>query len=203
MTATQSRRRPIRSPRGLPRAWRAAAWLAAFAGLAVVSVPMPEATWRPAPSPNWDVRPFGVRPDTVVVHSTAASGLWLNVRTLRNPASQVSAHFVIGKDGQIVQLVGLGRRAWHAGVSDLRGRPDVNGFSIGIELVNLNDGRDPYPEAQVRSTAALIRWMRQIYDIPDRNIVTHAEVARPPGRKNDPMGLDMRALRRRSRPADG
>ncbi|MCX6360651.1 MAG: N-acetylmuramoyl-L-alanine amidase [Armatimonadetes bacterium] len=202
MAATRNSHNHMPTPRGLPRAWRAATWLAAFAGLAISSVPMPEATWRLAPSPNWDQRAGGMRPDTVVIHSTAASGLWLNVRYLRNPESQVSSHFVIGKEGQIVQLVGLGRRAWHAGVSEMDGMRDVNSRSVGIELVNLNDGRDPYPEAQVRSAAALIRWMRQIYDIPDENIVTHAEVARPPGRKNDPAGFNLRALRRRSRPAD-
>ncbi len=203
MATTRNCRNLTPAPRGLPRVWRVAAWLATLAALAYSSVPMPEATWLLAPSPNWDQRADGMRPDTVVIHSTAASGLWLNVRYLRKPESQVSSHFVIGKHGQIVQLVGLGRRAWHAGVSEMDGMRDVNSRSIGIELVNLNDGRDPYPEAQVRSTAALIRWMRQIYDIPNENIVTHAEVARPLGRKNDPVGFNMRALRRRSMPTDG
>jgi N-acetyl-anhydromuramyl-L-alanine amidase AmpD len=70
----------------------------------------------------------------------------------------------------------------------------VNDYSIGIEMTNMNDGKDPYPEAQYKAVAEIIRRCRQHYDIPNNRIVSHAEVALPPGRKTDPKGFKFKKL---------
>lgn len=84
-------------------------------------------------SPN---RSGKIVPELVVMHYTAGVRFENAVRWLCNPRAKASAHFVIGRDGKIAQLVPCDRRAWHAGVSEFRGRKSVNRFSIGIELVN-------------------------------------------------------------------
>jgi N-acetylmuramoyl-L-alanine amidase len=84
-------------------------------------------------------------------------------------------------------------RAWHAGKSEWRGVPNVNDYSLGIELVNLNDGQDPYPEAQYRSLVKLCQALTHKYSIPTEDIVGHYHVS--PGRKTDPRGLDINKLR--------
>ena len=146
-----------------------------------------------APSPNHRARPRGTKPTVIVLHSTACA-YRVAVRWLRDPASQVSAHFVVGRDGRIVQLVPLARAAWHAGVSEWRGRPHVNNYSIGIEMEHF-DGRQDWPEAQVQAVAALCRGLMQRYRIPVEHIVSHAEIARPHGRKVDPVGFPWERLR--------
>ncbi|MBI6546030.1 MAG: N-acetylmuramoyl-L-alanine amidase [Cyanobacteria bacterium NC_groundwater_1444_Ag_S-0.65um_54_12] len=99
------------------------------------------------PSPNYDDRPAGAVIDTIVIHDTETPGI-RSARTIAshfaNPRSGVSAHFIIGKGGEIVQCVDEAKRAFHAGPSLFRGRSHVNDFSIGIELVNAQTGRDPF-----------------------------------------------------------
>lgn len=75
-------------------------------------------------------------PDTLVVHYTAGLTLQGAVRTLCDPASKASAHFVVDRDGSIVQLVGIDTIAWHAGVSRHLSRSGLNKYSVGIEIVN-------------------------------------------------------------------
>jgi N-acetyl-anhydromuramyl-L-alanine amidase AmpD len=101
---------------------------------------------------------------------------------------------VVDRDGTVVQMVPLTERAWHAGVSSFDGVDGVNDYSIGIEMTNMNDGKDPYPEAQYKAVAEIIRRCRQHYDIPNNRIVSHAEVALPPGRKTDPKGFKFKKL---------
>lgn len=137
-----------------------------------------------SPSPNHAPRPRGVTPDVIVLHSTACA-FRVAKRWLCDPASEVSAHFLVGRDGRIEQLVPLEQVAWHAGVSEWQGRPRVNGFSIGIEMEHF-DGRQDWPPAQLAAVAALCRALMQRYPIPVEQIVSHAEVARPHGRKVDP-----------------
>ncbi len=72
----------------------------------------------------------------IIYHFTAGPSLASTVRWFRNPRSRVSAHYVIGRNGAIVQMVPLARAAWHAGRSVLAGRRRVNRSSIGIELAN-------------------------------------------------------------------
>jgi len=154
-----------------------------------------------ARSPNHGPRPplrFG-RADCVVLHATATESFAETVGILSEPRSGVSAHFLVGKDGRVVQLVPVERRAWHAGDSRLGGRPDVNSRSVGIEIMNRNDGRDAYTDAQYRAVAGIVKRLRTCYRIPDERIVSHAEIAVPPGRKSDPRGLDFERVRRLSR----
>lgn len=165
----------------------AAAVAAAIAGRSR-SIPGP---WPVVASPNCDERPQGSQISCIVLHATAIPTLDKTVAWFLDPHSRVSSHFVIDKDGRVVQVVPLDKRAWHAGVAEFHGRSDVNDFSVGIELVNRNDGNDPYPDAQVRSAAEVVRFVRGRYPVPLESIVSHAQIARPAGRKTDPGGLDL------------
>ena len=137
-------------------------------------------------SPNWNERPPEFEVDTIVVHSTVIPTLKATTEAFVRESSQVSAHYTIGKDGSIVQNVSTFRRAWHAGVSvDDGGRSNLNHFSIGIELVNLNDGKDPYPVAQTTALRYLILSLKRRF--PLLYVTSHARVARPVGRKSDPL----------------
>ena len=145
------------------------------------------------PSPNFDERPDLDNITTIVVHATANSTLIGAVSWFQNPTAYVSAHYVIGKDGRIVQMVKDEDQAWHAGKSEWRGVPNVNDYSLGIELVNLNDGQDPYPETQYQSLVELCQALAHKYNISTEDIVGHYHVS--PGRKTDPRGLDINKLR--------
>jgi len=127
--------------------------------------------------------------DTVVLHATVLDTLNEVIEKFADPASQVSAHYTIDRDGTIVMHVLEVKRAWHAGQSRMKdGRERVNDFSIGIELVNRNDGLDPYPAEQIHSLRELLKGIFVRH--PIRYIVTHQECADPPGRKSDPVGFD-------------
>lgn len=141
-------------------------------------------------SPNFGRRPDGPDTivDTIVVHSTAIATLERTALAFYTKSSKVSAHFTIGKDGSIVQSVSTFDRAWHAGVSrDWRGRDNVNNFSIGIELVNMDDGKDPYPDAQVEALKSLVRSLTRLH--PIKYLTSHEFIALPHGRKVDPNGF--------------
>lgn len=143
--------------------------------------------WRE--SPNFDERPDGTEIDTVVLHATVYTTLEETCTHFENPTSRVSTHYTIDRDGVVVQHVDESRRAFHAGVSRMPdGREKVNDFSIGIELVNLNNGTDPYPASQVESLQTLLDGIQSRW--PIRHIVSHAEIALPVGRKTDPAGFD-------------
>jgi N-acetyl-anhydromuramyl-L-alanine amidase AmpD len=141
-------------------------------------------------SPNWSVRPSGASISCVVIHATADEGdeagaeSWLCARD-----SQASAHLLIRRDGQVVRLVPDKSRAWHAGVSAFRGCSDVNDFSLGWELCNRNDGREPFTDAQYEIVARIAaHYIAQGLGFPE--FAGHDEVALPPGRKTDPRGFD-------------
>jgi AmpD protein len=96
---------------------------------------------------------------------------------------RVSAHCLIRRDGELVQYVPFGERAWHAGVSSWLGREACNDFSIGIELEGTDE--TPYTEAQYRALAVLTRAISERYPaITYEKIVGHCDIA--PGRKTDP-----------------
>ncbi len=123
--------------------------------------------------------------DMVIIHATASNSLKSSVGWMCNQKSQVSAHYCIDKDGMCVQLVRDGKKAWHAGESSWLGKHDLNENSIGIELVNLNDGKDPYPDEQIIALAMLIAGLQETYkDIMEDRIIGHDQIA--PGRKLDP-----------------
>ena len=112
---------------------------------------------------------------------------------------QVSAHFLVRRNGELLQFVSCDDRAWHAGRSHWRGRDDCNDFSIGIELEGLEGGA--FEAAQYRQLARLLRALASRYPVTEA--VGHEHVA--PGRKADPgKGFDWLRLRgelRRRRPA--
>jgi N-acetylmuramoyl-L-alanine amidase len=139
-------------------------------------------------SDNLDDRPSGIRIDTVVLHATVLNSLKEVIEHFSDRSTQVSAHYTIDRDGTIVSHVAEHKRAWHAGQSKMKdGRTQVNDFSIGIELVNLNDGIDPFPPEQIQAMRGLLKEI--IGRHPIRHIVTHYECAYPPGRKSDPAGF--------------
>lgn len=159
-----------------------------------VTPPQPPIQW--VGSPNFNQRRSPDDITAVVIHSTANNRLQGVIDWFNNPNAQVSAHYTIGKDGKIVQHVRDTDRAWHAGQSVWKGRNSCNDYTIGIELVNLNDGQDPYPEAQHRANVALCAYLCYIHRIKVDDIMGHLDIALPPGRKSDPRGYDLNRLRR-------
>jgi LysM repeat protein len=167
------------------------------AGAPVTVAPPPEAptiTWVGSPNFNQRSNPNDIW--AIVIHSTANSSLEGVINWFNNPQALVSAHYSIGKDGRIVQHVRDENRAWHAGKSEWKGVPNVNNYAIGIELVNLNDGQDPYPEEQHQANVQLCITMCRKHNIQPENIMGHLDIAVPQGRKTDPRGYDLERLRR-------
>lgn len=148
-------------------------------------------------SPNYDHRSAGAKIDLLVIHNISlppdqfsGSGI---VKFFTNQLDtdahpyyaqlkgvQVSSHFLIRRDGGIVQFVACSQRAWHAGVSSWQGRSRCNDFSIGIEL----EGSDyvPFTDRQYAALARLTRRLQRVY--PIRSIAGHSDIA--PARKTDP-----------------
>lgn len=146
-------------------------------------------------SPNFGKRPNGPADvTTIVLHSTVIPTLEATTERFQTPSAEVSSHFTVGKDGSIVQNVSTFARAWHAGKSwDAAGRNNVNDYSIGIEMVNLDDGKDPYTDAQIQAVCGLIAEMKRRF--PIKQLVSHEFIAQPPGRKQDPKGFPWERLR--------
>ena len=135
-------------------------------------------------SPNQSMRK-GPMLDMIVIHATASKDFDSALNWMLNPKSQVSSHYLIRKNGNIVQLVKDSMKAWHAGKSEWLGVPDCNNFSLGIELVNLNDGKDEYPDIQIKTLATLCAMLMKFYPrITYERILGHDQIA--PGRKSDP-----------------
>ena len=142
-------------------------------------------------SPNCDERlpPEGHdKPviDTIILHYTGMESAEAALERMCDPDAEVSAHYMIDEQGKVFELVAPEKRAWHAGVSFWQGRNGLNHTSIGIELVN--PGHDlgylGFPEAQIESLLALLRSLRDKFDIPANRYLGHSDVA--PGRKVDP-----------------
>ena len=142
------------------------------------------------PSPNFDDRPSATPIDMLVLHYTGMESAEAALARLCDPAApganRVSAHYVIDEDGATLSMVDEAARAWHAGVASWRGEADVNGRSIGIELVNPGHefGYRDFPEAQMAALEELASDILDRHPIPARNVVGHSDVA--PGRKTDP-----------------
>jgi len=135
-------------------------------------------TWQG--SPNFNER----KPNFVVMHHTSDDSVDQALRTLSDPARSVSAHYLVGRDGAIIQLVDERARAWHAGESKWGADTDINSASLGIELDN--NGREAFPDAQIAALLRLLADIRERYHIPVANFLGHADVA--PRRKTDPSG---------------
>lgn len=138
----------------------------------------PLARWEP--SPNFEAR----RPILIVIHATEQDSVAESLHTLRtaNSGGPVSAHYLIGKDGQRYQLVADDQRAWHAGGGHWGTITDVNSVSLGIELDN--NGSDDFTTAQIDSLILLLEDLCKRHGIPRTQIVAHADFA--PTRKQDP-----------------
>jgi len=139
------------------------------------------------PSPNFDERKLPV--SMLVLHYTGMRDGAEAIEWLANPESQVSAHYVVSEDGQIVRMVDESKRAWHAGRSWWRGVTDINSASIGIEIVNPGHefGYRPFPEEQIDTLVPLVGDIVRRYGITRGNIVGHSDIA--PARKRDPGEL--------------
>lgn len=149
------------------------------------------------PSPNCDDRPPGTAVELLVVHAISlppgefgGPGIVELFANRLDPQAhpyyreiaglRVSAHFLVRRDGGLIQFVPCARRAWHAGVSNWCARERCNDFSVGIELEGTDDG--PFEPVQYERLAALTRALRERY--PIAGIVGHSDIA--PGRKTDP-----------------
>lgn len=156
-------------------------------------------TARRQPSPNFNERPAGCDISLVVVHNISLppgefGGPFIEdfftnrLDTTRHPyfetisGLQVSAHLLIRRDGELVQFVPFGLRAWHAGKSSYGGRENCNDYSVGIEL----EGTDvlPYEAVQYERLAEIIRTLQVRYPAIERHITGHSQIA--PERKTDP-----------------
>jgi len=159
-------------------------------------------------SPNFGPRPANASIDLIVLHSISlppgqyGGGFVQALFENRLDASlhpyfktidglQVSAHFFITRQGEVWQFVSCDDRAWHAGVSSYRGRPNCNDDSIGIELEGLEG--DLFENPQYEALEALVPALAQQY--PIAHLAGHEHIA--PGRKADPgQGMDWLRLQR-------
>lgn len=133
-------------------------------------------------SPNRSSR-RGVVIDAIVLHDTGGKTAASTLSWFASPASQVSSHYLIDRDGTVYQCVPEEEKAWHAGQSALWGRGEVNEFSLGVELVDDNDA-DRYPAGQLAALVDLCADCCRRYRIPLNRVVGHEHIA--PGRKSDP-----------------
>lgn len=148
-------------------------------------------------SPNFDERPAGEVVSLLIIHAISLPPSQFgsdNIQRLFTNALdptahpyfstinhlRVSAHFLIGRSGELFQFVSCHKRAWHAGVSSWNGRQRCNDFSIGIELEGCDDL--PFEDAQYSRLAGLVALLRSHFSIA--TIAGHSDVS--PGRKTDP-----------------
>ncbi len=163
---------------------RVMAWRAGAAGavlLFAACAELPVYTTLPVEvraSPNFNER----RPNFVILHHTTNDTVERALATLTRGISQVSAHFLVARDGRIIYLVDEKLRAWHAGEAYWGGQRDLNSASIGIELDN--NGREPFAEPQIAALLLLLADLQARWNIPTANFLGHGDVA--PGRKVDP-----------------
>jgi len=155
---------------------------------------------RQIQSPHHNARPDGVEIDLIVLHAISLpdgqfesqyiDALFMGQLDYAADPSfgslkglNVSAHFVVARDGAITQFVSCDEKAWHAGISEWDGRSGCNDYAIGIEMIG--DEVSPFTTAQYRETARLCKTLIQRYPaITSERIVGHQDIA--PGRKWDP-----------------
>ena len=137
------------------------------------------------PSPNHGERRGGDRVELVVLHYTAMESADDALERMCDPECEVSAHYLIAKDGAVTQLVDEAHRAWHAGVGKWAGREDVNSRSIGIELDN--DGQSFFPEKQMAALEELLADILARHHLEPKDVIAHSDMS--PDRKIDPGRL--------------
>ena len=129
----------------------------------------------------------------IILHATAGHSAESSISWLKRDGVDASYHYIIEDDGVITKCVPTSRKAWHAGKSFGPEGNDVNPCTIGIAFANINDGREPYTDAQLNACAVLIGVLKDAF--PLTWIATHHGVA--PTRKNDPKGFDLPTFSRR------
>lgn len=135
---------------------------------------------------------FGLRkPNYVMIHHTAQNSLAQTINTFHSVRTGVSSHYVIGRDGTVVQMVHDLYRAHHAGLGKWGNDTDLNSSSIGIELDNNGIG-DPWPEVQIQALVDLLATLKEKYKIPQANFIGHMDSA--PTRKIDPANFPWKTL---------
>ena len=144
-----------------------------------------------SPSPNYGERVGTHSPHIIVLHYTGMNGGESALARLCDHASEVSCHYVIMENGDIIQLVDELKRAWHAGKSAWQGMTDLNSCSIGIEIANGGhdfrniDGSLPaYSSAQILSVIALCQDLIERWNMCATHVLAHSDIA--PMRKQDP-----------------
>ncbi|MDA0260985.1 MAG: N-acetylmuramoyl-L-alanine amidase, partial [Proteobacteria bacterium] len=141
------------------------------------------------PSPNFDARPPDRKIDILLLHYTGMLSAEAALERLCDPGAKVSAHYVVDEDGQTFRLVDEVNRAWHAGQSSWAGESDINGRSIGIEIVNPGHewGYRRFPDVQIAAVIELSARVLSRHPIPAARVLAHADVA--PERRMDPGEL--------------
>lgn len=148
-------------------------------------------------SPNYDERPHGASVDILLLHYTGMPTAQEALEILCDPASSVSAHYLIYETGEVFALVPEEKRAWHAGKAYWRGHRNINARSIGVEIVNPGHewGYRDFPSAQMEALIVLAKGVVERHCISMRNVLAHSDVA--PERKQDPgERFDWEALAR-------
>lgn len=125
------------------------------------------------------------KPNFVIIHHTAQNSCPETLKTFTTARTQVSAHYVICRDGVVHHLLNDYLRAWQAGLSKWGNVTDVNSISIGIELDN--NGFEPFSPEQIHSLLRLLATLKKTYSIPTANFIGHSDIA--PTRKVDPSYL--------------
>jgi N-acetylmuramoyl-L-alanine amidase len=122
------------------------------------------------------------KPNFVIIHHTAQNSCEQTLTTFTLPRAQVSAHYVICKDGTVFHMLNDYLRAHHAGAARWGNNTDLNSSSIGIELDN--NGFENFTDAQMSSLTQLLKRLKNTFSIPAANFIGHGDIA--PTRKNDP-----------------
>ncbi|MDB4925458.1 N-acetylmuramoyl-L-alanine amidase [Mucilaginibacter sp.] len=126
---------------------------------------------------------FGMRKaNYVIIHYTAQDSVQQTIKTFIMASTQVSAHYVVGKDGKVFHMVNDYLRSNHAGVGKWGSVTDMNSCSLGIEIDN--NGFEPFTDMQIKSLLALLTQLKKTYNIPTANFIGHQDFA--PRRKPDP-----------------
>ncbi len=135
---------------------------------------------------------MGIRkPNFVMIHHTAQNSLDQTLKTFTLKRTSVSSHYVVSRDGKVVQMVNDYLRAQHAGAGKWGNETDMNSASIGIEMDN-NGTTDVWTDAQINSLCALLGTLKKRYNIPTANFIGHADYA--PSRKPDPNNFPWKTL---------
>lgn len=138
----------------------------------------------PVHTPNFNSR-NGKPIRLIVLHSDASPSSASTRSWIQNPASKVSYHLEVERDGTVVRYVADADRAWAVGVGEWRGMRDLNSISLSASFANRNDGRESLTPVQIATMREIVlRWRAEYPTIED--VQTHTAVARPVGRKNDP-----------------